>query len=186
MYSNNIDSGVKGGGKNEIRGIRDSNWKHIFVPNILSRIVGDGDTKSFQHVVDSARYKNTNIQKLECVGHVQTKMGTRLRNLRTEKKGLKMADGKGITGKARLTDKVMNLMQNYYGMAIRQNVDNVYAMKKSIIAILYHCSQNDNEDDWHKFCPRSADSWCSYQSGKHTAKNAYEVNVNLPVAIKIC
>ena len=145
--------------------------------------LGDGDTKSFQQVVDSAPYENNNIQKLECVGHVQKRMGTRLRNLRTEKKGLKLADGKGIAGKGRLTDKVVNLMQNYYGMAIRQNVDNVYAMKKSIIAILYHCSQNDNEDDRHKFCPRSANSWCSYQSDKHTGKNTYKMNVNLPAAI---
>ena len=110
-------------------------------------------------------------------------MDTRLRNLRAEKVGLKLADGKGISGKGRLTDSIVNLMQNYHGMAIRQNLDNVYSMKKSIIAILYHCSENDDQDDRHKFCPRSADSWCSYQSDKHTGENTYKVHVSLPAAI---
>ena len=33
--------------------------------------LGDGDTKSYQQVVDTAPYGNTTIRKLECVGHVQ-------------------------------------------------------------------------------------------------------------------
>ena len=33
----------------------------------------------------------------------------------------KLSDGKGILGKARRTDKIINKMQNYYGMTIRQN-----------------------------------------------------------------
>ena len=36
-------------------------------------------------------------------------------------KGKKLSDGKGILGKGRLTDKIINKMQSYYGMAIRQN-----------------------------------------------------------------
>ena len=31
-------------------------------------------------------------------------------------------DGKEILGKGRLTDKIIHKMQNYYGMAIRQNI----------------------------------------------------------------
>jgi len=36
-------------------------------------------------------------------------------------KGKKLSDGKGLTGKGRMTEKVMNTLQNYYGMSIRQN-----------------------------------------------------------------
>lgn len=45
--------------------------------------------------------------------------------------GKKLSDGKGIgRSKGRLTDKVMNTLQNHYGMAIRQNTQNLYAMKR--------------------------------------------------------
>ena len=42
------------------------------------------------------------IKKLECVGHIQKRMGNRLRNLRKSLKGTKLSDGKGIAGKGRL------------------------------------------------------------------------------------
>lgn len=47
---------------------------------------GDGNTKGFQKVVDSQPYGETFVtQKLECVGHVQKRMGTRLRKLRKDR-----------------------------------------------------------------------------------------------------
>ena len=48
-------------------------------------------------------------------------LDTRLRKLRNEKKHEILSDGKIISGKGRLTDKIINKMQNYYGVAIRQN-----------------------------------------------------------------
>ena len=36
-------------------------------------------------------------------------------------KGKNLSDDKGILGKGRLADKLINKMQNYYGMAIHQN-----------------------------------------------------------------
>lgn len=35
-------------------------------------------------------------------------------------------------GAGRLTDKAINTLQNYYGMAIRNNVGDLYGMKKSV------------------------------------------------------
>ena len=75
-------------------------------------------------------------------------------------------------------------MQNYYGLAIRQNTDDLYAMKKSVGAILYHLTENDDNEERHKFCPRTKDSWCKYQSDKLTGKETYKSKVNLPAAIK--
>ena len=115
--------------------------------------IGDGDSKAHRCVVAAAPYGDQGIKKLECVGHVQKRMGTRLRNLTQTFRGQKLADGKGISGKNRLTKKVINTIQNYYGMAIRQNLNNIYAMKKAIIAILFHCSENVSLEDKHKFCP---------------------------------
>ena len=124
------------------------------------------------------------LKKYECVGHVQKRMGSRLRNLRKSLKGQVLSDGKKISGKGRLSDKVINTMQNYYGLAIRQNAGELYQMKKSVGAILYHLSQNENDEDRHKFCPPTKDSWCKFQSDKLTGKTTYKKKVNLPKAIK--
>ena len=67
-------------------------------------------------------------------------MGTCLRNSRQEKKGVFLSDKKKIMGKGGLTDKAVNILQNYYGMAIRQNCDNLYVMKKCIWPVLYYNS----------------------------------------------
>jgi hypothetical protein len=63
----------------------------------------------------------TEIIKLECIGHIQKRMGKRLRNFRIEMKGKKLSDGKGVSGNGRLTDKQIDSLQFYYGKAIRDN-----------------------------------------------------------------
>ena len=77
----------------------------------------------------------------------------------------------------------MNTIQDYYGMAIRQNKGQLYAMKKSVCAILYHCSANEDNEDPHKYCPRSAESWCKYQADKITGKKEYKTKINISKAI---
>ena len=41
------------------------------------------------------------------------------------KKGVKLRDGKGFGGKGRLTDGKIDILQNYYGVAVRSNLDDV-------------------------------------------------------------
>ena len=56
--------------------------------------IGDGDSNSFSSVVAAAPYgSEINIEKLECLGHVQKRMGNRLRNLRKSLKGQPLSDG---------------------------------------------------------------------------------------------
>ncbi len=57
-------------------------------------------------------------------------------------------------------------------------------MKKSIIAILFHCSEHTNTTERHNYCPRGKDSWCKYQSDKETGKITYKEHITLPVAVK--
>ena len=53
--------------------------------------------------------------------------------------------------KLRLTDKIINKFQNYYGIAVRATTGRtVEEMKKDIGAALYHCVQFDFEDQRHK------------------------------------
>jgi len=59
-----------------------------------------------------------------CTGHVQKRVGNRLRKLKKNVKGL--------SGKGKLTESMIDRMQNYYGIAIRGSKGDIVNMKKSI------------------------------------------------------
>ena len=92
------------------RSIEKNNLRH-------HKYLGDGGTSSFKAVVDSKLYEKYNITstKLECVGHVQKRLGTRLQNKVQEYKGTSTPIG----GRGQLNEKTINSMQNFYGLAIR-------------------------------------------------------------------
>ena len=72
------------------------------------------------------------VSKKEFIGHVQKRVGTRLRKLKKTEKGLT---------KLGLTDNIIGRLQNYYGMAIRSNVGDLDTTRKAIFAVLFHiCS----------------------------------------------
>ena len=144
---------------------------------------GDGDSKAYTDVVEADPYKGLLIEKSECVGHVQKRVGSRLRTLKDSMKGKKLRDGKNLTGKGRMTNHVMNTLQNYYGLAIRQNKGNAFGMRKSIAALIYHCSVSSNDESRHHYCPKTANSWCKYQSDKITGKKTYKQYINIPPAV---
>ncbi|GFU70635.1 CCHC-type domain-containing protein [Trichonephila clavipes] len=73
---------------------------------------GGGDSKGYESVKNF--YGINTVTKLECIGHVQKRVGGRLRQLKKTTKGL--------GGKNKLTDKLIDRIQNYYGIAIRSNV----------------------------------------------------------------
>lgn len=146
--------------------------------------IGDGDTKSFKAVHDSMPYgPQVDIQKVECVGHVQKRMGTRLRNLKKKLSGKKLADGKGIGGAGRLTDSVIDKLQVYYGNAIRGNKGNIEDMRKSIWAIWYHEVSTDSEP-LHSMCPSGRESWCGYRRAQaEGAEKTYRHPHPIPMAV---
>ena len=96
------------------------------------QFIGDGDSSSFKSVVDSRPYGNKIPEKLECVNHVQKRMGTRLRRRKQELSKTPLSDGKTIRG--RLLDNTINQLSEYYGQAIRSNENNLDGMKKAVCA----------------------------------------------------
>ncbi|GFX58660.1 CCHC-type domain-containing protein [Trichonephila clavipes] len=76
---------------------------------------GDGDSKSFDAVKNI--YGENSVKKFECIGHIQKRVGSRLRKLKLKQKGL--------GGRGKLTDSFIDKLQNYYGIAIRSNVINI-------------------------------------------------------------
>ena len=121
------------------------------------------------------------LLKRKSVGHVQKRLGTRLRKLKSKLGTRKLKDGKGIGGKGRLTRKVMDKMQNYYGLAIRQNENNLQQMMNDVMAGLYHISSSD-ANPHHDMCPKGKDSWCGWQ--KSMAQNkSYRHKTYIPAAV---
>ena len=45
-------------------------------------------------------------------------------------------------------------MQNYHGLAIRNNINNLFSMKKAVGAILYHCT-NFADQNSRYLCPKT-------------------------------
>lgn len=121
------------------------------------RYIGDGDSKTFKGILDVNPYDDDPVvEKKECVGHVQKRMGARLRKAKKENKGI------GGRGAGKLTDKVINELSLYYGLAIRRNSNSVEDMKRDVWATYFHKSSTD-ENPQHMNCPPGPSSWCKWQ-----------------------
>lgn len=142
--------------------------------------IGDGDARTYKAVCDSSPYGAVEIRKIECVAHVQKRMGSRLRKLKQEKKE-KLQDGKSLGGKGRLTDKVIDQVTKYYGNAIRGNKESLSNMRRSIWAIFYHKRSTD-EFPMHDFCPDGPDTWCKYKQAKQQGV-LFTHKSSIPIAI---
>ena len=124
--------------------------------------LGDGDSKTFSSLknADPPVYQDIVLDKLECCGHVQKRMGRQLTNKVTEMKSRTFVHNgkrvKGIGGKGGLTKKAILNIQGHFGAAIRKNKGNVQNMKRDIWAIWHH--RNKMHD--------SCGDWCPSKSGR--------------------
>ena len=105
---------------------------------------GDGDSKSYLKVKDVYQDACVPVEKRECIGHVQNRVGTTLRKLKK--------NNPGLGGKGKLTEGMVDKLQNYYGIAVRSNVGNLEGMKKAIHASLFHCASKEGRL-LHDQCP---------------------------------
>ena len=76
--------------------------------------IEDGDSSAYKQVSDSKPYVDQPVGKLEYVGRTQKRVEAGLLNLVKENKGI------GGKGEGKLTRKVINTSQNYYGMVISE------------------------------------------------------------------
>lgn len=107
----------------------------------------------------SANNKIYVVVKKECVGHVEKRMGTRLRNAKKNHKGI------GGKGAGKLTDKVINDLTTFFGLAIRRHANSIEGMKQEIWETFFHkCSTDENPQ--HQNCPAGEDSWCKWRKAE--------------------
>ena len=97
------------------------------------------------------------------LGHVQKRVGTALRKLKKETPAL--------GGKGKLTDAMIDKLQNYYGIAIRSNVGDLNGMRKTIHASFFHCASSERRD-LHTHCPTGPSSWCGFKRDRNSFKHS--------------
>ena len=137
--------------RGSVPGMEVSGSKRIFGRSIekynLRYVDFYGDSKSFPAVKNI--YHNTVVRKLECVGRVQKRVCTRLRNF--EK------DVKGLGGKGKLANSIINKLQNCYGIAVRSNCNNLDEMTKAVHATQFHVASS-SKINWHNHRPDGSDN----------------------------
>ena len=73
---------------------------------------------------------------------------------------------------------MIDKLQNYFGIALRQDIVNIEAMKFAIMESLYHVC------DYHGDCPKTDDTWCLYQKDKLNGTKNYKSIGALSVDIR--
>ena len=121
--------------------------------------IGDGDSNSFGAVKKALSEKygdDYDVRKEDCIGHIQKRMGSALRTYKNNSKGIVLSDGKSVGGVGRLTDKVIDRIQTYYGYAIRNNKGNDEKIIRAVWAIFYHLilgPSYESLEAQHSYCP---------------------------------
>ena len=173
---------VGSSGKMESDGATEIFCRSIEKHNLVySTFVGDGDTGTFGRVKEACFVKYGDIypvEKEECVGHIQKRMGKGLRDYKKSmtSKTLAGEKKKGVGGAGKLTDNLIDRMQCNFGDAIRANTGDRQGMFNAIWAIYKHRIRNDDEslDVQHDNCPR--DGWCLYWK----CRKNYNDSIRLP------
>ena len=84
-----------------------------------------------------------------------------------------------------LTHKMINRLQNYFGIAIRATCEtSVPTMRMAVGAVLFHCSEAVDSAGRHQFCPKSTTSWCKYQVDQMNSMSDYIEKAGLPIALR--
>ena len=60
----------------------------------------------------------------------------------------------------------------------------LFAMRKSVIAMLMNNTNFDDADTRHRYCPKNIDKWCKHQKDILTGEKTKKDHGNLSVAIK--
>lgn len=143
----------------------------------------DGDSKSLNDLNNEYKpYGDVKIEKLDCVNHIQKRMGKGLRALRSKSKVIKGGSGG-------LTDIMIKKLGDYYRAAImanttdsreREAMDTAEAnMKKEIMGSLYHNIQHptNQQAEQHQYCNVR---WCKWLQDAQDGTTKYKNVKRLP------
>ena len=78
---------------------------------------------------------------------------------------------------------MIDRLQNFYGIAIRQNKGDLKSMQSAVRATLFHVASS-KQNNWHNpHCPEGSDSWCKHNQDKANNTNTYKPGPGLPLSV---
>lgn len=87
-------------------------------------------------------------------------------------------DVKRLGGRGRLTDAKTDTLQNYFGIALRQNTSNNDKMVSATRASMFNVS------GYHDDCPKDEKTWCQFQLDKLNGTTLHKVKGSLPLDVR--
>lgn len=121
-------------------------------------------------------YGYVEVQKEDCINHVQKRMGTSARHLLQTRRG---AGKQSLGGRGRLTAGLVDKLALYYGRALKSHVGDVDAMQRAVMATYYHITSTDDRPN-HTFCPTGEQSWCRHNAATAKGEPQPKHTYNLP------
>ena len=61
---------------------------------------------------------------------------------------------------------MIDRLQNYYGMDIRQNKNDLKKMQAAVRATLFHVASSKENNRHYLHCPEGKDSWCKFHQDR--------------------
>ena len=83
-------------------------------------------------------------------------------------------------GKGKLTNNMIDRLQNYYGMAIWSNKTSLKGMQSATKAALFHVASNKDHNPHYPHCPVGPASWCKYNKDCANGITTYKPGPGLP------
>ena len=104
---------------------------------------------------------------------------TRIWKLKSNLSGVTLADGKGISGRGRLTQDQTDSIQSHYANAIRGNKSDLVKIREGVWGIFFQKQLTDSSPR-HNFCREK----CPYKNAEAEARlDTYKHSNNIPTAI---
>ena len=90
---------------------------------------------------------------------------------------------KGLGGRGRLTNATVDRLQNYFGVALRQNCHDLKVMQSACRASLFHVAFSKDDNYHYPYCPSGTDSWCKHNKNLADKTKKYKPGPGLPIDI---
>ena len=75
--------------------------------------------------------------------------------------------------RGKLTDAAIDMLQNYFGIALRSDAKDVAELRNNLLASFFHLASSE-EYHYHTYCPATSDSWCQFQRDRVNGTNLYK------------
>ena len=122
-------------------------------------VLCDGDSKTIIALNNAAIY-DEEIIKQDCINYIAKRMYNGITTISNNLKGT--ADSISGDGLGKVTKKKQTLLTQYYAHALKTYAPDVDAMRKGVLASLYHFMSSDDKPQ-HQHCLPGESSWCRWQ-----------------------